>query len=130
MEVELVRFPANPTSITQPLDQGVIYRLKLHYRTILMQSLLESVETQDKLSGIVKFISVLDAINWITMILKNVDKLTKLSDKEIDLRSKEEELSTTLNFRNENLREFITVDDTAAEEEEPINQEVEENAIT
>jgi hypothetical protein len=38
--VKIAWFPANATSVLQPMDIGVIYIFKSHYRRFLMQSLI------------------------------------------------------------------------------------------
>ncbi|XP_053568121.1 tigger transposable element-derived protein 6-like [Bombina bombina] len=43
--VKLAWFPANTTSVTQPMDQGVIYTMKTHYRKLLLQSLVANIST-------------------------------------------------------------------------------------
>jgi hypothetical protein len=45
--VKITRFPANATSALQPMDMGVIYTFKLHYRQFLMQSLISNLEEAD-----------------------------------------------------------------------------------
>lgn len=46
--IELVFLPPNTTSITQPMDSGVIRNLKLHYRRILASRRLQAAEAGDK----------------------------------------------------------------------------------
>jgi hypothetical protein len=46
-DVKIAWFPANATSALQPLDMGVIYTFKSHYRQFLMQSLISNVEEAD-----------------------------------------------------------------------------------
>jgi hypothetical protein len=38
--VKFVWFPVNATSVLQPMDMGVIYAFRSHYRLFLMQSLI------------------------------------------------------------------------------------------
>jgi hypothetical protein len=38
--VKIIWFPANATSVLQPMDMDVIYTSKSHYRRFLMQSLI------------------------------------------------------------------------------------------
>jgi hypothetical protein len=38
--VKIAWFPANATSELQPMDMGVIYTFKSHYKLFLMQSLI------------------------------------------------------------------------------------------
>ncbi|XP_025409564.1 tigger transposable element-derived protein 6-like [Sipha flava] len=48
--IKLAWFPPNTTSITQPMDQGIIYCVKLYYRRLLMQSLIANVDKISVLS--------------------------------------------------------------------------------
>ena len=41
--IKLVFLPANTTSILQPLDQGIIQNLKLHYRKLLLRRVLSHI---------------------------------------------------------------------------------------
>jgi len=65
-------FPANTTSITQPIDQGVIKNLKAWYRKFLIQTLLTKVDESQNVSELSKRITVLDAINWIAQACKKI----------------------------------------------------------
>ncbi|XP_053571634.1 tigger transposable element-derived protein 6-like [Bombina bombina] len=52
--VKLAWFPANTTSVTQPMDQGVIYTMKTHYRKLLLQSLLANISTTQNVHQLAK----------------------------------------------------------------------------
>ena len=43
--VKLAYFPPNTTSVTQPIDQGIIYTLKSFYRKFVLQSLVAKINT-------------------------------------------------------------------------------------
>jgi hypothetical protein len=40
--VKIAWFPANATSVLQPINMGVIYTFKSHYRRFLIQSLISN----------------------------------------------------------------------------------------
>jgi hypothetical protein len=65
-------FPANATSVLQPMDMGVIYTFKLHYRQFLMQYLILSVDEADSSYTLARCVSVLDAVNWIRLAVKKI----------------------------------------------------------
>ena len=71
-------FPANTTSVCQPMDQGIIQTLKLKYRKRQLQYVVDQIETQPGKSGneILKDISILDAAYWISTGWDNVDENT------------------------------------------------------
>ncbi|XP_053555651.1 tigger transposable element-derived protein 4-like [Bombina bombina] len=52
--VKLAWFPANTTSVTQPMDQGVIYTMKTHYRKLLLQSLVANISTTQNVHQLAK----------------------------------------------------------------------------
>ncbi|XP_053555972.1 tigger transposable element-derived protein 6-like [Bombina bombina] len=52
--VKLAWFPANTTSVTQPMDQGVICTMKTHYRKLLLQSLVANISTTQNVHQIAK----------------------------------------------------------------------------
>jgi hypothetical protein len=59
--MKIAWFPANATSALQPIDVGVIYTFKSHYRQFLMQSLISNVEEADSSYALARSVSVLDA---------------------------------------------------------------------
>ena len=61
--VKLAYFPPNTTSVTQPMDQGVIYTLKSFYRKFVLQSLVAKISTCSNVSELAKQVNVLDAVN-------------------------------------------------------------------
>ncbi len=71
-------FPANTTSVCQPMDQGIIQTLKLKYRKRQLQHVVDQIESQPGKSGneILKDISILDAAYWISKGWDNVDEST------------------------------------------------------
>jgi hypothetical protein len=70
--VKIAWFPANATSVLQPMDMGVIYTSKSHYRRFLMQSLIFIVEEADSSYALARSVSVLDAVNWIRLAVKKI----------------------------------------------------------
>jgi len=44
----------NTTSLTQPMDQGIIYCVKIYYRHFLMQSLIANIDQINNTSEISK----------------------------------------------------------------------------
>ncbi|KAL4132599.1 hypothetical protein QTP88_009723 [Uroleucon formosanum] len=69
---KILMLPPNTTSITQPMDQGVIYTFKSYYRKFLLQSLLCKIDNCSSAHQLAKSISVLDAVNWIALACDNV----------------------------------------------------------
>ena len=59
-------FPANTTSVLQPLDQGVIRAFKARYRKRLLNSVLATIDNASNASEIAKYIKPLDAVYWIS----------------------------------------------------------------
>src|SRR5215470_2623208 len=70
--VKLAYFPPNTTSVTQPIDQGIIYTLKSFYRKFVLQSLVAKMNTCTSVSQLVKQINVLVAVNWIHQAKKKI----------------------------------------------------------
>ena len=70
--VKLVFFPANTTTDTQPMDQGVIYTFKTHYRSSMLKSHVSKITSCRSINDIAKAITVLDAIHWIAGAVKRV----------------------------------------------------------
>jgi hypothetical protein len=70
--VKIAWFSANATSVLQPMDMGVIYTFKLHYRRFLKQSLILNVEEADSSYVLARSVLVLDAVNWIGLAVKKI----------------------------------------------------------
>jgi hypothetical protein len=61
-------FPPNATSILQPMDQGIIKNFKAHYRNLMINKLLSSVEHEndnESAYSMVKRINILKSLYWI-----------------------------------------------------------------
>ncbi|CAF3341955.1 unnamed protein product [Rotaria sp. Silwood2] len=72
--VKLQFFPANTTSVIQPLDQGVIHSFKANYRKSLVKHIIASCSTAQTTGDIT--ITALDAVCWIDSAWKSVTKST------------------------------------------------------
>jgi hypothetical protein len=70
-DVNIAWFQANATRVLQPMDMGVIYTFKSHYKRFLMQSLILNVEA-DSSYALGRSVSVLDAVNWIGLAVKKI----------------------------------------------------------
>ncbi|KAL2082547.1 hypothetical protein ACEWY4_022365 [Coilia grayii] len=64
--VTLKFFPANTTSVLQPLDQGIIRAFKARYRKRLLRAVIAKVDNATTASEVAKSVNVLDAIRWIS----------------------------------------------------------------
>src|SRR5262245_19592152 len=70
--VKLVFFPPNTTSVLQPLDAGIIRSVKARYRKRLLFRILEEMESAKNASEVLKSVTVLDAIRWLSDSWKEV----------------------------------------------------------
>jgi hypothetical protein len=70
--VKIAWFPANASSVLQPMDMGVIYTFKSHYRRFLMQSLISNAEEADSSYTLARSVSVVDSVNWIGLAVKKI----------------------------------------------------------
>jgi hypothetical protein len=70
--VKIAWLPANATSVLQPMDMGVIYTFKSHYRRFLMQSLISNVGEADSSYALARSVLVLDAVNRIGLAVKKI----------------------------------------------------------
>jgi hypothetical protein len=69
--VKIAWCPAKATSVLQPMDMGVIYIFKSHYRRFLMQSLILNVEANSSYA-LARSVLVLDAVNWIGLAVETI----------------------------------------------------------
>ncbi|XP_062622348.1 tigger transposable element-derived protein 4-like [Saccostrea cucullata] len=69
--VSLIFLPPNTTSKTQPMDQGIIQNLKVHYRKLVILRQLKAIENQTELT-----ISVLDAMRMLNQAWAKVSEKT------------------------------------------------------
>ena len=76
--VTLQFLPANTTSKSQPMDEGIIQALKLRYRRRQLKKTIMKMNTNKTLNGsdLLKQISVLDAIYWISNSWNVLDNST------------------------------------------------------
>lgn len=70
--IKLCFLPPNTTSLSQPLDQGIIQNLKVHYRKHVLQSICANMGACKSATELSSKISVLDAVRWISDAHKNV----------------------------------------------------------
>lgn len=75
--VKLAFFPANTTSKTQPMDQGIIQTVKLKFRKRQLKFVINQMEKSDKSgSELLKEINVLKTIFWVSSSWNEVDPST------------------------------------------------------
>lgn len=72
--IKLQFFPANTTSVVQPLDQGVIRSFKAHYRKSLVKHVIARSTTAQTANDI--NITALDAVFWIDSAWQSVTNNT------------------------------------------------------
>ena len=72
--VTLKIFPANTTSKSQPLDQGIIQAMKMKYRRRQLRHIITKIDNNPTVGGsdLLKQITVLDAIYWIARLWDEV----------------------------------------------------------
>ena len=74
--VKLIFFPANTTSVLQPLDQGIIRAMKLNYRKRLLTRVVKDIDKGLKASAITKGVDVLNAVYWIKEAVNQIKSST------------------------------------------------------
>ena len=74
--ITLCFFPANTTSRLQPLDQGIIKTMKVHYRRRLLRHIISHMDEQSKAFEVSKTVNVLHAANWISQAWNEVSSQT------------------------------------------------------
>ncbi|GBN09441.1 hypothetical protein AVEN_274619-1 [Araneus ventricosus] len=134
--INLVFLPPNPTSMLQPLDQGIIRSFKVGYRKLLLRHVLSQISSCKSSKKLAKSVSVLDAISWITSALKKVElgcvlkcfkKAGFLSTSEVttvsttEIREKElADLVANLDS-NVSVEEYVKIDNDLSIEEENLH---------
>jgi hypothetical protein len=129
--VQLAWFPPNTTSVTQPMDQGVINCVKVNYWKLVMQSLIVNMELSSSASELAHSIYVLDALIWITEAVKQVLPETVKScfqkakfmlgvNEDVEINSNNtknlQEALNTANFGNIRAEDYVNLDMDVATE--------------
>ena len=70
--IELCFLPPNTTSITQPMDQGVIRSLKAKYRSRMTQQIIKAIDANKSIPKV----NVLDAMKMLTLCWEDVTEET------------------------------------------------------
>jgi hypothetical protein len=71
--VKIVFLPPNVTSVSQPLDQGVIQNFKIKYRQLVMKHIVSQLDRKEvTLQTLTKELNVFQAVTWITNAWKQV----------------------------------------------------------
>jgi hypothetical protein len=68
--VRLAWFPPNTTTVSQPMDQGIIRNVKINYRKLLMQFLLTNMDCKTSSCELARSVPVPDAVIWISQSVK------------------------------------------------------------
>ena len=106
--VKLVFLPPNTTSVSQPMDQGVIRCLKAHYRKRLVKLILRSLDSNKPLpkvsllTALQLLVSAWNKVSQITIV--NCFKKAKISEKDQTIAINNED--GPLKEINENLKEL------------------------
>ena len=123
--VRLAWFPPNTTSVSQPMDQGIIRNVRVHYCKLLMQSLLANMDCTSSGSELTRTVSVLDAVIWISQAIKKLlsETATRCFEKagfftgevtaSVENENDQQELQNCMNeaaFSNCNAEDYINID--------------------
>lgn len=74
--VKIAFLPPNTTAACQPLDQGIIKNFKVKYRKRVLRHLIANMDNATSASDLGKKISVLDAIQWISSAINEIEQST------------------------------------------------------
>lgn len=72
--IKLLFLPPNTSSLIQPLDQGIIKKFKMNYRSYFLRFLITQVDNNSL--NAIKEVNILNAINWIKKSWDEVPELT------------------------------------------------------
>ena len=64
--IKVIFLPPNTTSVLQPLDLGIIKNFKVYYRKLLSHHILTKIEECDSANEVVKSVTILNAIRWVS----------------------------------------------------------------
>ena len=64
--IKVIFLPPNTTSVLQPLDLGIIKNFKVYYRKLLLHHILTKIEECDSANEVVKSVTILNAIRWVS----------------------------------------------------------------
>ena len=70
--IKLIFLPANTTSVLQPLDQGIIQCLKLHYRKRLLRRVISQIYNGCGAETEARSVNILDACQWIAAAIEEI----------------------------------------------------------
>jgi hypothetical protein len=129
--VRLLYLPPNTTSMLQPLDAGIIRSFKCHYKEILIQGYLDSLEKLNKIevpnvkTAIIMITKAWDSVKNTT--IRNCWHHCKFLDEHQFNQEVDNEIKTKVAAMNSQLKkldefafsgeEFLTIDDTVNCEE-------------
>ena len=74
--VKCLFLPANTTSVLQPLDQGIIQNVKMHYKRKLLNYALAKIATASSVVEVQKSVNVQDACQWAASAVSAVNSST------------------------------------------------------
>lgn len=111
--VRVIFFPANMTSVIQPMDQGIIKNLKDHYRRLLVQKLVDEDNNAS--------ISILDAARMCSAAwdqvsentIKNCFKKAGFGSNEVDISHESSEEHDDF-VPNPDFENFVNIDEDLA----------------
>ncbi|KAJ4432280.1 hypothetical protein ANN_20898 [Periplaneta americana] len=147
--VKVMFFPPNVTSLSQPLDQGVIQNFKVKYRQLVLKHIVSRLdEDGTSLQSLTKELNVFQAICWITNAWKQVSTTTIQScfrkagfpagNGEMNVESDiSDEMNTTQNLINSagytiGVNDYVCIDldiltECSSEDAKMILQSIQEN---
>ncbi|KAK0169767.1 hypothetical protein PV328_010408 [Microctonus aethiopoides] len=74
--IKVIFLPPNTSALIQPMDQGVLQYLKLKYRFLMMEHIINNVNNGKELMKIVENISLGKAVEWLSIAWNNVRPVT------------------------------------------------------
>jgi len=106
--IVIIFLPPNTTSLSQPLDQGIIQNVKVKYRKRVLRHLLANIEEVTSASDLAKKLTVLDAIHWIVSAVKDVKPETVVHCfQKAGFKFSAEETAATINAEDKELRSLL-----------------------